>query len=57
MLWMPLSTNLTAMSNKWFPTHRQLLQRNPENWQLLRMYAKFLEFIRNDPWGAAKNYA
>ena len=38
-------------------THRQLLQRNPENWQLIRMYAKFLEFIRNDPWGAAKHNA
>ncbi|GAX73347.1 hypothetical protein CEUSTIGMA_g800.t1 [Chlamydomonas eustigma] len=38
-------------------TYRQLLQRSPDNWQLLRMYAVFLEMIRNDPWGAARNYA
>ncbi|GAX73356.1 hypothetical protein CEUSTIGMA_g809.t1 [Chlamydomonas eustigma] len=38
-------------------TYRKLLQRSPDNWQLLRMYAVFQEMIKNDPWGAAKNYA
>ncbi len=38
-------------------SYKQLLQRSPDNWMLLRMYAVFLELIKNDPWGAAKNYA
>ena len=31
-----------------------MIQRNSENWRVLRMYAKFVEFIKNDPWGASK---
>ncbi len=37
-------------------TYKQLLQRTPDNWMLLRMYAVFLEMIRNDPWNAARQY-
>ncbi|GAX78754.1 hypothetical protein CEUSTIGMA_g6191.t1 [Chlamydomonas eustigma] len=37
-------------------TYRQLLEVSPDNWMLLRMYATFLEFVKNDPWGASKNY-
>ncbi|GAX73357.1 hypothetical protein CEUSTIGMA_g810.t1 [Chlamydomonas eustigma] len=36
--------------------YRQLLQRSPDNWRLLQMYAVFLEMIRNDPWNASKVY-
>ncbi|GAX73363.1 hypothetical protein CEUSTIGMA_g816.t1 [Chlamydomonas eustigma] len=37
--------------------YRNLLQRSPDNWMLIRMYGLFLELVRNDPWGASKNYA
>lgn len=36
--------------------YKMLLTRNVDNWRMLRMYAKFLEFIKNDPWSAAKFY-
>ncbi|GAX73349.1 hypothetical protein CEUSTIGMA_g802.t1 [Chlamydomonas eustigma] len=36
--------------------YKQLLQRSPDNWQLIRMYAVFLEMIKNDPWGASRSY-
>mmetsp|Transcript_29309 Transcript_29309/g.64857 ORF Transcript_29309/g.64857 Transcript_29309/m.64857 type:complete len:2212 (+) Transcript_29309:218-6853(+) len=35
-------------------SYRGVLQRHPDSWKLLRMYAKFLEFIKNDPWSASK---
>ncbi len=38
-------------------SYKLLLQRTPDNWMLLRMYAVFLEMIRNDPWNAARQYA
>ncbi|GAX73364.1 hypothetical protein CEUSTIGMA_g817.t1 [Chlamydomonas eustigma] len=38
-------------------TYRHLLQRSPDNWMLIRMYGLFLELVRNDPLGAARNYS
>ena len=33
---------------------RSVILRHPENWKLIRIYAKFVEFIKNDPYSAAK---
>jgi hypothetical protein len=36
--------------------YKMLLARNTDNWRMLRMFAKFLEFVKNDPLSAAKFY-
>jgi hypothetical protein len=33
---------------------RQVLQRHATSWRLLKMYARFLEVVKNDPWSASK---
>jgi PAS domain-containing protein len=33
-----------------------VLERYPDNGKLLKVYGRFLEFVRNDPWTAAKYY-
>lgn len=33
-----------------------MLERYPSNGRLLKIYGRFLEFVRNDPWSAAKFY-
>jgi Tfp pilus assembly protein PilF len=38
-------------------TYRLVLERYPRNAKLLRSYGRFLEGVRNDPYGAAKYYA
>jgi Tfp pilus assembly protein PilF len=38
-------------------TYRLVLERYPRNAKLLRSYGRFLENVRNDPWGASKYYA
>jgi hypothetical protein len=31
--------------------YRRVLERYPTNGKLLKVYGRFLEFVRNDPWG------
>lgn len=38
-------------------TYRLVLERYPKSAKLLRSYGRFLENVKNDPWGAAKYYA
>eukprot|EP00882_Tetradesmus_deserticola_P006573 GHRQ01006917.1.p1 GENE.GHRQ01006917.1~~GHRQ01006917.1.p1 ORF type:complete len:1485 (+),score=562.58 GHRQ01006917.1:723-5177(+) len=38
-------------------TYRLVLDRYPTNAKLLKSYGKFLENVKNDPWGAARYYA
>jgi hypothetical protein len=38
-------------------TYRLVLDRYPRNAKLLRSYGRFLENVKQDPWGAAKYYA
>lgn len=33
-----------------------VMERYPANGKLLKAYGRFLEFVRNDPWGASKFY-
>lgn len=35
----------------------RVLERYPNNGKLLKIYGRFLEYVRNDPWTAAKYYA
>eukprot|EP00883_Tetradesmus_obliquus_P002715 jgi/Sobl393_1/12921/SZX78204.1 len=37
--------------------YRRVLERYPANGKLLKVYGRFLEYVRNDPWGASKFYA
>ena len=48
---------IDAMEGAAHRTYRLVLERYPSNAKLLRSYARFLEGVRNDPWGAAKYYA
>lgn len=32
------------------------MERYPSNGKLLKIYGRFLEFVRNDPWSASKFY-
>eukprot|EP00879_Flechtneria_rotunda_P020397 GHRR01021459.1.p1 GENE.GHRR01021459.1~~GHRR01021459.1.p1 ORF type:complete len:889 (+),score=208.65 GHRR01021459.1:224-2890(+) len=38
-------------------TYKLVLDRYPTNAKLLKSYGKFLESVKNDPWGAARYYA
>jgi hypothetical protein len=38
-------------------TYRLVLERYPKSAKLLRSYGRFLENVKNDPWGAARYYA
>ncbi|WIA28374.1 hypothetical protein OEZ86_010920 [Tetradesmus obliquus] len=38
-------------------TYKLVLDRYPTNAKLLKSYGKFLEHVKNDPWGAARYYA
>jgi Tfp pilus assembly protein PilF len=31
--------------------YRRVLERYPTNGNLLKVYGRFLEYVRNDPWG------
>lgn len=35
----------------------RVLERYPNNGRLLKVYGRFLEYVRNDPWTASKFYA
>lgn len=35
----------------------RVLERYPDNGRLLKIYGRFLEYVRNDPWSANKFYA
>eukprot|EP00775_Hariotina_reticulata_P009112 gene9112-9281_t len=37
--------------------YKRGLERYPTNGKLLRIYGRFLEYVRNDPWGASKFYS
>lgn len=37
--------------------HVRVMERYPKNGKLLKIYGRFLEFVRNDPWSASKYYA
>lgn len=34
----------------------RVLERYPNNGKLLKVYGRFLEYVRNDPWTASKFY-
>lgn len=36
---------------------RQVLSRHSNNAKLVRLYAKFLEQVKHDPWNAARWFA
>lgn len=36
---------------------RRVMERYPNNGKLLKVYGRFLEYVRNDPWSASKYYA
>jgi hypothetical protein len=38
-------------------TYHLVLERYPKSAKLLRSYGRFLENVKNDPWGAAKYYS
>lgn len=48
---------IDSMENAASTTYRLVLDRYPKNAKLLKSYGKFLENVKNDPWGAAKYYA
>ena len=37
--------------------YRRAMERYPGNGKLLKIYGRFLEHVRNDPWSASKYYA
>ena len=37
--------------------YRRVMERYPGNGKLLKIYGRFLEHVRNDPWSASKYYA
>ena len=37
-----------------FTCCRDMLQSTVDNWRILKVYSKFLEVIKNDPWSAVK---
>lgn len=48
---------IDTMENAASSTYRLVLDRYPKNAKLLKSYGRFLENVKNDPWGAAKYYA
>eukprot|EP00878_Enallax_costatus_P028503 GHUV01030791.1.p1 GENE.GHUV01030791.1~~GHUV01030791.1.p1 ORF type:complete len:425 (+),score=126.62 GHUV01030791.1:655-1929(+) len=38
-------------------SYRRALERYPNNGKLLKVYGRFLEYVRNEPWTASKYYA
>eukprot|EP00775_Hariotina_reticulata_P003511 gene3511-3781_t len=37
--------------------YKKVMEKYPANGRLLKVYGRFLEFVKNDPWGASKFYA